>query len=268
MPYPTPPNPGTVVPSGSLITPSGTMGAQGPTGPTGVSVNAGNLAQLGTDNLVLVPQNTVQGLSKYYGSDTGTSTALVVSVNSDFQLVRGVVVWVVPANICGASPTLNVNGTGATPIVNRASIAISASEIVQGKMIGVVYDGSSWRTITPVARRYNATNPGSVNLECAGYDSVSTYIIFTVSGGTGLTLLHVGEGVPITVVFANSYSSPNPFWVKATLPNGAATSSNLWIGQNALTGAASVDIGTGASITNGYCFQATGVVLAGALFLR
>src|SRR5689334_22298575 len=119
MPYPTPPNPGTVVPSGSLITPSGSMGAQGPVGPTGVSANVGNLAQLGSDNLVLVPQNTVQGLSKYYGLDTGTATALVVSVAADFRLVSGVVVWVVPANNCGASPTLNVNSTGLVPIVNR-----------------------------------------------------------------------------------------------------------------------------------------------------
>src|SRR5215467_4329319 len=60
--------PGTVVPSGSLITPSGDQGptgAQGPTGPAGgtsVSANANNKATLGTDSLVLV-QGTAAGVA-------------------------------------------------------------------------------------------------------------------------------------------------------------------------------------------------------------
>jgi len=60
--------PGTVVPSGSLITPSGDQGptgAQGPTGPAGgtsVSANANNKATLGSDSLVLV-QGVASGVA-------------------------------------------------------------------------------------------------------------------------------------------------------------------------------------------------------------
>lgn len=48
--------PGSVVAAGKLVTPGG---AQGPTGPNAVSTDAGNLATLGSDGLVLVPQSTI-----------------------------------------------------------------------------------------------------------------------------------------------------------------------------------------------------------------
>jgi hypothetical protein len=51
--------PGTVVPSGSLTTPGGAQGIQGIQGPTAVSADAGNLATLGSDSLVLVPQSSL-----------------------------------------------------------------------------------------------------------------------------------------------------------------------------------------------------------------
>jgi hypothetical protein len=89
-------------------------------------------------------------LSKYYGADIGSSTAYVVNVNTDFQLVQGVVVFVVPANSSGASPTLNVNGTGAIGLVNRANAAITANQIVANTMFAVMYDGVKYRIFTPI----------------------------------------------------------------------------------------------------------------------
>lgn len=51
--------PGTNVPIGSLATPGGAQGVQGIQGPTAVSADTGNIATLGSDNLVLVPQSTI-----------------------------------------------------------------------------------------------------------------------------------------------------------------------------------------------------------------
>jgi hypothetical protein len=48
-----------VVPSGSLATPGGAQGTQGIQGPTAVSTDAGNLATLGSDSLILVPQSSL-----------------------------------------------------------------------------------------------------------------------------------------------------------------------------------------------------------------
>jgi len=50
---------GSNVGSGSLITPGGAQGVQGIQGPTSVSADSGNIAQLGSDNLILVPQTTL-----------------------------------------------------------------------------------------------------------------------------------------------------------------------------------------------------------------
>src|ERR1700746_3128765 len=43
------------------VGPPGSTGPPGPTGPTAVSTDAGNLARLGSDNLVLVPQTAADG---------------------------------------------------------------------------------------------------------------------------------------------------------------------------------------------------------------
>jgi hypothetical protein len=54
--------PGTVVPSGSLTGPGGAtglQGLQGNAGPNAVSADAGNLATLGSDNLISVPSSSI-----------------------------------------------------------------------------------------------------------------------------------------------------------------------------------------------------------------
>jgi hypothetical protein len=54
--------PGTNVPSGANVVPGGAQGIQGLTGqsgPNAVSTDAGNIATLGSDNLILVPQSQI-----------------------------------------------------------------------------------------------------------------------------------------------------------------------------------------------------------------
>jgi hypothetical protein len=51
--------PGTNVPSGAAVSPGGAQGVQGIQGPTSISADAGNIATLGSDNLVLVPQSQI-----------------------------------------------------------------------------------------------------------------------------------------------------------------------------------------------------------------
>ena len=54
--------PGSVVGVGKLVTPGGAQGPLGGTGPPGpnvVSADAGNIAVLGSDNLIMVPQSTI-----------------------------------------------------------------------------------------------------------------------------------------------------------------------------------------------------------------
>jgi hypothetical protein len=51
--------PGTNVPSGAAVSPGGAQGVQGLTGPIVVSTDTGNIATIGTDNQILVPQSAI-----------------------------------------------------------------------------------------------------------------------------------------------------------------------------------------------------------------
>ena len=69
--------PGTVVPSGSLISPAGDqgpVGAQGPAGPSTVSTDPGNIATLGTDSKILVPQSQITAIRLRTYNALGNST--------------------------------------------------------------------------------------------------------------------------------------------------------------------------------------------------
>jgi len=203
---------------------------------------------LGGDNQC----HNVSGLNRYYGVDSTNATALVVTVNSDFSLSKGVVVWVLPtaSGFNGASPNLNVNSTGAISIVNRAGIAPSIAELPVNVMFGVVYDGTYWRLITPIRRKYTTgTNPGTVTVECAGYDAVGVSITLTTAAANAVTLAHLGEGVPFNVYIYNGYSAAVTYSVTATQANGAAASAAYWNWSNVLTGVGNSTIS--ASLTNG-----------------
>jgi len=204
-------------------------------------------------------------LGRYYGTDTANSGAYIVSVASDFLLTPGVVVWVLPTNAnSAASPTLNVNGTGVKAIVNRSNIALSASELAAGKMFGVVYDGTSWRLVTPITRIYRGTNPGTVTIECAGYDAVSVWIQMNASGQSiNVTFAHLAEGTPVSIDLVNLYSAALTYLLQCA---GGAV---WWILANTVAGSVATQLSSAAqSLTNGNNFMANGTVINGSLYLK
>lgn len=243
------PSPGTVVPSGSLIAPSGSQGAMGPTGtmgptgpvgppgPTRVSADSGNMAKLGSDNLISVPQASLIPLSKYFGADTGSGTAYTVSVNSDFQLVQGVLVHVIPANSSGSAPTLNVNGSGAIPLVSRGNVALGVNELVANKLFTVMYDGVSWRVLTSLTRYLSVANAGNITLDCAGFDAVVLNQSFTANTSSGMTLQHLAPGTPVRVWLSNTYTAALSWWLNWTDQLGNTGLTTQWIWSSSLTAA-------------------------------
>jgi hypothetical protein len=70
--------PGTVVPSGSLTTPGGAQGIQGP---TAISTDAGNIATLGSDSLISVPQSSIWSVRLRSFQAIGNNTFEVDQVN-------------------------------------------------------------------------------------------------------------------------------------------------------------------------------------------
>ena len=66
--------PGTSVPSGSAIGPGGAQGVQGLPGPIVVSSDPGNIATIGSDNQILVPQGQIWSIRQRTFSSIGNST--------------------------------------------------------------------------------------------------------------------------------------------------------------------------------------------------
>lgn len=217
--------PGAVVASGSLLSPGG---AQGLSNPVAVSGDAGNIAKIGSDGQILVP--FVQ--TNYYGVDNSNNSAYAVTVASTFVLAAGVIVSVTPTNANStANPTLNVNGTGVKNIVNRANIQLSASEISPSKTFSVMYDGSSWRVITPLSRYTTPTASGAISIECLGYDHICIYLVMT--GALNITLAHLALAVPVFLQIFNNGAAAN-YTITSTTETGA-NNPCWWSWANSLT---------------------------------
>jgi hypothetical protein len=287
-------SPGTVVPSGVNLFPGGAQGIQGLTGragPNSVSGDTGSIATIGSDNLIsvaslasptsrgLLPQlaNTGQqylcdtgawrGVGRYYNADTVNTSSIVITVDSDFQLTNGVIVWFyITAQYSLASPTLNVNSTGAKPLINRAGITLNQYDLVPNKLTGVIYDNNRWRVFSAIQRIYAATNPGNITLECAGYESVGIYVAYNTVTSTIITLSHLHYGVPIMVCWGNSYTAANAAGISATDPMGNAMTcygvfANTTVGGG-LTGLASFNINASSYL------MLNGMASGGVVFLK
>ena len=84
-----------------------------------------------------------------YGEATGTGTALLVRTETALHhpLRRGVTLYVrASADNGGAATAVNVNGTGAKPLVTDTE-PLTYGNINVGDVLLVMYDGSYWLVI-------------------------------------------------------------------------------------------------------------------------
>lgn len=92
------------------------------------------------------PNDALDVLASHYGTcSTAAATAAKVVTLSGFKLATGAVIAVkfTYANTA-ASPTLNVNGTGAKSIAVYGSTAAGSGAWSAGEVVMFVYDGTRW----------------------------------------------------------------------------------------------------------------------------
>jgi hypothetical protein len=156
----------------------------------------------------------------FYGNDATNNNAYAFTAASDFSLVTGVMIrfWVTTTNT--GSPTLNVSGTGAKNLCNRAGVQLSASELPVSTWLLAMYDGTRWNILSPLAKVSGAVLSGSVTLECAGYSSIA--INSNSTAAFTLTLAHVPYGIPIGLKFYNATGSAFNYQVIITDPTGTS----------------------------------------------
>ena len=121
----------------------------GGTGKTALSsVTVGKASQLATARTIDgVSFNGSAAITHFGSCSTAAATAAKVVACTGFSLVTGAVIYVkFTVTNTAASPTLNVNSTGAKAIQYRGA-AISAGYLAAKRTYGFVYDGSAYQLI-------------------------------------------------------------------------------------------------------------------------
>lgn len=145
---------------GTFLVPSVTYDAQGhiigkgtttmtmPATPTTISGNAGSATKLATARGIDgVTFNGTAAITHYAECSTEAATAAKVVTLTGYTLATGsrIAVKFTVTNTA-ASPTLNVNSTGAKSIMYRGS-AISAGYLAAKRVYEFIYDGTNWELV-------------------------------------------------------------------------------------------------------------------------
>ena len=183
---------------------TGDTGPQGPQGPQGSTGAKGDPGEKGDPGLF------------YATCATAAATAAKVATCSGFTLTTGAVVAVkfTYANTA-ASPTLNVNSTGAKSIAAYGTTALPINAWAAGATVVFVYDGTQWIINTALASRLATARTIRTNLAstaAASFDGSANAapgvsgVLGLLNGGTGVTsldalktLLGISSGVQIEV---------------------------------------------------------------------
>ena len=136
------------------------------------------------------------------------TAAKTVTVKGDFTLEEGAIVLVkFTAQNKASSPTLNVNGTGAKPIMRYGTTAASTSTTVSGWVAGAIqmfiYDGTNW------IRDYWSNTTYTNAALGQGYATCSTAAA-TAAKTASLSSYALTLGGIVVVKFTNGITVANP----------------------------------------------------------
>lgn len=131
-------------------------------------------------------------ISHYGTCDTVASTAAKTVSLSNYSLVTGsrIVVKFTVTNTA-ANPTLNVNNTGAKPIVYRGS-AISAGYLAANRVYEFVYDGTNWNLMGDLDTNNTYTANTGIKLNGNTFQHTNSVTAGTASGDASKTLTYGG----------------------------------------------------------------------------
>ena len=165
----------------------------------------------------------------YTTSSTAAATAAKTATCTGFVLEPGAAVNVRFANEnTVASPTLNVNSTGAKAIYANNSTTAANCKWMAGETVHFVYDGTYWRMANSVA----------INSLRESVSSFLTTSYYTASVGRA-----PGSSASISAPSVSGYTfvcwfhASTSGWVSATyIENPTSASTNIWVGYNNYTG--------------------------------
>lgn len=125
--------------------PQGEIGPEGPTGPQGPEGPQGEIGPQGPQG----PQGLPGDSGILYGvSSTPADTVTKVATIPGFSLAQGVEVAIkFTYSNSAENPLLNVNDTGAKPIIQYGTTAVGESYWKDESVVSFVYDGTQWMVV-------------------------------------------------------------------------------------------------------------------------
>lgn len=160
----------------------------------------------------------------YATCSTVSATAAKVAVCTGFKLTTGATVLVKFSNTnSAASPTLNVNSTGAKPIVAYGTTAIQAYAWKAGQAVTVVYDGTSW---VALVQSWATTTYYGITKLSSSTSSTSTTLAATASAVKAAYDRNSWDSITLTNALGLAYGGTG-----ATTAAGARTNLGISVTQ-------------------------------------
>ena len=184
------------------------------------------MAIIASDQISIVDvtdgKDGADGKMLYGTCSTAAATAAKVSTISGFSLYTGVMVSIkFTVTNTAASPTLNINSTGAKPIYYRGA-AITASYLSANRTYAFVYNGTQWEFMGDInTDTYDRTRYAG-NIRASGTDIVARNIIV---GNNGV-YQHLRSG--------NSFDINSPILYAGSNITASKTGTNNYISINCL----------------------------------
>lgn len=181
-------------------------------------------------------------ISHYGTCDTVASTAAKTVSLSNYSLVTGsrIIVKFTVTNTA-ANPTLNVNNTGAKPIVYRGS-AISAGYLAANRVYEFVYDGTNWNLMGDLDTNNTYTANTGIKLSGNTFQHTNSVTAGTASGDSSKTLSFGGTfTIPSVTYDAQGHitGKGTTTMTMPTVPGNVASATKLQTARNfSITGGA------------------------------
>lgn len=174
---------------------------------------------------VFASKPNIQKGELIYAADAGASDAYAVTLSpAPSAYTTGMVVNFKANTANTGAATLNVNGLGVKTIKKNYSNDLNDNDILSGQLVSVIYDGTNFQMLSPIANKINfyAGNPGITE---SGQLSSTQDLTVTVNCGFAAKLF---EAELVIDVCTSSWGTSSSSWkTRASILVKGVIGSNL-----------------------------------------
>lgn len=170
------------------------------------------------------------------GVDTLVGTVPVVSSYANGLTVR----FLATANNTGAV-TINLNGLGAKSVVKNGTTALSASDIIAGRVIQLTYDGTNFQVSSGAGSSSGSGSSGSTNsaggVNAVGYENDTLIDAAFTIGQSAQLPCTISIATPAVITQTNTFTAGQQvrFTTTGALPTGLLSNTVYYVIATGLT---------------------------------